>query len=500
MIGPKPQDSYNNPMRVLTLLLLAANLSAIDPSAVDRLVEASLKTWASPGAAIAIIENGQIVHVKGYGVRETGKPEPVTADSLFEIASTTKAFTALTVALLVDDGKLDWDDPVRRHYPSFRLHDPLANENVTVRDLLCHRTGLPRHDAFWYKTNLSRAEVIERIGSAKPNKQFRQQYQYQNIMFLTAGELVGRVAGTTWDDFVRQRVFAPLGMSRTTTSFSEAVKRTDRAMPHRKAKSQVTSFDWVNFDNVGAAGCINSSARDLAEWVKLHVSNGDFDGQRIVSAKNLEETYQPHMVIRADTASKLLNPDTTQNTYALGWNIAHYRGHRILGHAGVLDGFRARITLIPETRSGIVVLANLGRTTLPESVTNSLVDLLLKLPAKDWDSYLKAEVDKQDAEEARKQREKIAKRAKDTKPAKPLADYAGTYAEPAYGTVEVKADNGNLLIKWLNFTAKLEHWHYETFRAKATNPLQNEDAVFALDAAGKPTSLRFLEADFRRKD
>lgn len=485
-------------MRVFPLLLLAARAQAIDPASVDRLVEASLRTWHSPGAAVAIIENGRIVHVKGYGVRAVGQPEPVTPDTLFEIASTTKAFTALTVALLADDGKLDWDDPVRRHYPGFRLLDPLAAHHVTVRDLLCHRTGLPRNDALWYKTNLSRAEIIERIGSAKPNKQFREQYQYQNIMFLTAGELVGRVAGTSWDDFIRQRIFAPLGMSRTTTRYSEAIQQTDRALPHRKQKDQVTAFDWVNFDNVGAAGAISSSARDLAQWVKLHTGSGEFDGRRIVSLRNLEETYQPHMVIRPDAAARALNPDTTQNTYALGWNIAHYRGHRILSHAGVLDGFRARVTLIPETKSGLVVLANLGRTTLPESVTNSLVDLLLNLPTKDWDAYLKAEIDRQEAQEESKRQQKLAQRHRDTKPARPLPDYAGTYTEPAYGAVEIQEQQGHLLVKWANFTARLEHWHYETFRARSTNPLQNEEAVFMLDAAGRPTRLRFLEADFQR--
>ncbi|MBY0504533.1 MAG: serine hydrolase [Bryobacteraceae bacterium] len=486
-------------MRVFTLLFLALRLSAIDPAAVDRLVDNALKTWGSPGAAVAIVENGRIVHVKGYGVREMGKPAPVTADSLFEIASTTKAFTALTVALLADEGRLDWDDPVRQHYPTFRLLDPLANENVTVRDLLCHRTGLPRHDALWYRTNLSRAEVIARIGAAQPNKQFRQEYQYQNIMFLTAGELVGKVAGTTWDDFVQSRIFAPLGMSRTGTSYSAAVKHEDRAMPHRKNKDQVSTFDWLNFDNLGGAGAINSSARDLAQWLLLHTSGGEYGGRRIVSTKNLEETYAPQTVIRATAVTRAMNPETAQNTYAMGWNIAHYRGHRILGHAGVLDGFRSRVTLIPETQSGIVVLANLGRTDLPESVTNSLVDLLLNLPAKDWDTYLKGVVTKQEAEAEAKRQEKIAQRTKDTKPAKPLADYTGTYTEPAYGTVEIQEEQGQLRLKWANFTARLEHWHYETFRAKADNPLQNEDALFTLDAAGQPTRLRFLEADFQRK-
>ncbi len=498
MIGPKLQDSYNNAMRVFTLLLLGVRLEAIDIAAVDRLVESALGTWASPGAAVAIVENGRIVHVKGYGVRELGKPEPVTGDSLFEIASTTKAFTALTVALLADDGKLDWDDPVRKHYPTFRLLDPLASENVTVRDLLSHRTGLPRHDALWYQTNLSRAEIIERIGAAKPNKQFRQEYQYQNIMFLTAGELVGRVAGVTWDDFIRQRLFTPLTMTRTTTRHNEAIQQADRAMPHRKTKDQVNTFDWVNFDNAGGAGAINSSARDLAQWVLLHASGGEYQGGRVVSLKNLEETYQPQTVIRATVASRALNPETTQNTYALGWNIAHYRGHRILGHAGVLDGFRARVTLIPETKSGIVVLANLGRTDLPESVTNSLVDLLLNLPARDWDSYLKAEVTKQEAADEAKRLEKIAKRVKDTHPAKPLGEYAGTYSEPAYGTIQISEDQGHLVLKWANFSAQLDHWHYETFRTNTKNALQNEDALFTLDAAGQPTRLRFLEADFQR--
>lgn len=496
-------------MRRLTFLALAAALSlsgqpVFDQSRVDQLVTEALSAWRVPGVAVAIVRNGEVVYLKGHGVRQLGQPEPVTPDSLFQIASTTKAFTTAALALLVEEGKLNWDDPVRKHLEYFRLADPLANENLTIRDLVTHRTGMPRHDSFWYKTSLSREEVIRRLGEAKASKQFREEYQYQNIQFLAAGELIGKVTGSTWDDFVRRRLFEPLGMKGTTTRYAEAMARTDRAMPHRRlADNDNASIDWVNFDNVGGAGCINSSARDLAQWVRLHLGGGEVDGRRIVATKHLAETYAPHMVIRPEARARELAPASTQRTYAMGWFIDHYRGQTLLTHSGALDGFRAMVTLAPEHKLGIVVLANLGPTTLPQALSNTLVDHLTGLSPRAWNTELLAVLKRHAEEDAVKKKARTAKRAVRSRPTLLLDRYAGSYRAPGYGLLRVTESGGTLAAECLTLRTSLEHYQYDTFSVPEGSPRQphpfgGEELVFHLDADGQVARVEFLNTEFRR--
>ena len=471
---------------------------------MDRMVREALAAWRVPGVAVAIVRGDQVVYLKGHGVRKLGEPDPVTPDSLFQIASTSKAFTTTALAMLVEEGKISWDDPVRQHLEHFRLADPLANENVTVRDLVTHRTGMPRHDSLWYKTGLSREEVIRRLGEAKANKQFRQEYQYHNIQFLAAGELAGKVSGGTWDDFVRARIFAPLGMKNTTTRFAEATARADRAWPHRRLPDATNAaIEWVNFENVGGAGCINSSARDLAQWIRLHLGGGVFEGQRLIATKNLEETYAPQMVIRPDARGRQLLPAHTQRSYAMGWWIDHYRGQYLLTHSGSLDGFRAMVTLAPEHKLGIVVLANLGPTLLPAALSNALLDHLTGLPPRDWNAELLGVVKRHDEEDAAKKTARLTKRNAASTPTLKLASYAGSFRAPGYGVLRVNLADGALMIESLTHRAALQHYQYDTFSVASgspthPHPLGDEELTFRIDADGAVASVQFLNTEFRR--
>jgi CubicO group peptidase (beta-lactamase class C family) len=492
--------------RLIWLAICVAPLCALDlrESELDRLSRAALEAWRVPGIAVAVVQGDRVVYLKGHGVRKLGAPEPVTPDSLFEIASTTKAFTTAALAMLVEEGKLAWDDPVHQHLDYFRLSDPLANANVIVRDLVSHRTGMPRHDSLWYKTAYSREEVIRRFAGTAPTKQFRGAYQYQNIQFLAAGELIGKVTGGTWDAFVKSRLLDPLGMTRTTSRYAEATAQTDRAMPHRRLDDgQNAAIDWVNFENVGGAGCLNSSARDLAQWLRLHLGKGAVAGRKLIGEKFLAETYEPHTPMLMDTRARELAPLTTQRTYALGWFIDHYRGQTLLTHGGALDGFRAQVMLDREHSLGIVVLANLGPTSLPTALAQSLLDHIVELPARDWNTEMMATLARHDAEDKKKKREREAKRARDVRPAKALAAYAGRYRAPGYGLLEVKHDAGRLTIECLTRTAPLDHRQHDTFAVPTgdparPHPLGGEELVFQWNADAEVASVKFLNTEFRR--
>src|SRR5712691_6503084 len=271
---------------VLSTLFVTAALRAqsIDTRLVDRLMSDTIRLWHIPGAAVAIVKDDRVVYAKGYGVKEAGGSVAVDADTLFQIGSTSKAFTSAAMAILVDEKKLDWDDPVRQHLEYFHLSDACADSLVTMRDIVTHRTGLARHDELWDNTPLTRDDVVRRMAFVPLSKPFRSAYQYNNIMFIAAGQAVGAAAKMSWEDFVRTRIFEPLGMTRTRTSFADW-KASDHATGHRwDPKRQTVGIHVAaDDDNLAPAGSIKSSARDMAQWVRLQLNDGTIDGKRIVS-------------------------------------------------------------------------------------------------------------------------------------------------------------------------------------------------------------------------
>src|SRR5262249_17723241 len=391
----------------------------VDAAAVDVIVQEALKTWRVPGAAVAIVRGDEVVYLKGHGVRELDKSEPVNADTRFAIGSCTKAFTATAMAMLVDDGKMAWDDPVRKHVEFFRLADPLADANVTLRDLLCHRTGLAEHEQLYWTSPLSREELIRRFGLVPLDRPFRSTWQYQNVMYLTAGYAVGVAAKSSWEAFVQQRIFDPLGMTGANFSTTVVAKGPNRATPHWKnAEGTVVALPWRNIDKVAPAGSINANVRDMTRWVRLQLGDGTFEGKRLLSAANLEETHTPQMVMPSSPVDRALAEKIGlgPSSYGLGWMIRDYRGHLLVSHGGNIDGFSANVALLPRDRLGIVVLTNLDVTEMRTAVTFNVIDRVLGLAKTDWNAALGEQEKQREEQEAAARKERLAKRHQGTKP------------------------------------------------------------------------------------
>ncbi|MBL8174469.1 MAG: serine hydrolase [Bryobacterales bacterium] len=484
----------------LSLFLAARVALGADPQQLDRIIEDTRRAFDVPGIAVAVVHKDAVIYAKGHGVKSLATNQPVTTSTRFAIASTTKAITTAAMGILIDDGKMHWDDPVRKHIPGFRLSDALANQHVTLRDIVSHRTGLSRHDVLWYNSPWSRQEIIRKIGLVDLTKPFRSAYQYQNIMFLTAGEAVAAASRGTWEAFVESRILQPLGMRNTDFSANDIVKAPDYSEPYEKRGKNVTLVPRLNFDNIGPAGSINSSADDLSRWVRMQLNGGVFEGKRIINATTLRETHTAQTPIRLDDPnSRTVNIGTNMMAYGLGWTIQDYRGHHMVSHGGAIDGYRAQVVLLPNDGFGIVILANLGGNNMPECLRASIADHLLGLPAMDWIAkYLEAA--RNSEERANKQRaERDVKRQKDTKPSHPLTAYSGSFTNPAYGEARIALNNGALELQWSNWKVPLEHWHFDTFRATGPQGSLRDTLIqFRLKPAGEVESVHFLDQSFQR--
>ncbi|HUT89487.1 MAG TPA: serine hydrolase domain-containing protein [Thermoguttaceae bacterium] len=380
----------------LVRLVLSASLfvtvfpiyaQSIDTAAVDAIVEDARKAWAVPGAAVAIVKDGKVVHLKGYGVKEQGKSDPVTPDTIFNIGSTGKSFTALAVAVLADEGRLNWDDPVRKHLSYFRLADPEADRLVTLRDLATHRVGLARNDDLWQNSPpLSREEIIRRVGRLPLEKPFRSTFLYNNLMYLTLGCAAGAADGGSWERVVQERVFDRLGMKSANFSHAVAERSPDHSSPHVKEGARIKAKPWRNLDNIGPAGSINASARDLSQWLRFQLGDGTIDGKRVLSGAALAETHKPQIATPSEGKTRKIFPYAENTAYCLGWNSHTNRGHLILWHGGGgPTGFRTQILLVPKSKLGIAVVSNVeGVPQLPEPVVNGILDLALGFPKRDW--------------------------------------------------------------------------------------------------------------------
>ncbi len=450
----------------LFVLPLSFALSQNSPvPGLEKTVEQALKDWEVPGLAIAIVRNDAIIYERGFGVRTLGKTEKVDEHTIFSVASTTKAMTAACIGMLVDEGKMTWDDPVSKWLPELQLKDPLASRELTVRDLLTHRSGLPRGDMLWYGSSYDRSEVLRRVKNLAPASSFRSRYGYQNIMYMAAGEVVGAVSGTSWDAFIKERLFKPLGMSRSSTSVNDLKGTSNVATPHEEVDDTLRAIRWPNYDNVGAAGSVNSSAHDMAMWVRLLLNNGDFGGTRLLQEKTVDELTTPQMVNRLDSIARALRPSTHFLTYGLGWSLLDYQGKKIVTHDGWLDGMRTRVMMVPELKLGVVIILNGPRATLHTAIGYQVLDHYLGAPRRDWSAEYLAMAKEDDAKSLKWKKEREDKRIKNTVPAMPLASYVGTFVSDLYGDVEVKLEGGILTLKYgVLYYGDLEHRHYETFQ------------------------------------
>lgn len=475
-------------MLVLVVLVAVQAVAAQAPGAeFEEYVNKALKDWGVPGVAIAIVKDDRVVLAKGFGVRELNKPAPVDEQTLFAIGSSSKAFTAASIAMLVDEGKLKWDEPATKHLPGFQLFDPYTTRELTIADLLTHRSGLTRGDLLWYGSTHDRSEILRRVRYLKPSWSLRARYGYQNIMFLAAGQIIPSIAGKTWDEFIRDRIFNPLGMKSSTTSIKAFANSPNVATPHSKINDKIQVISWRNIDNIAPAGSINSNVQDMAQWVRLQLGSGVYQNQRLLSAAAIKEMQTPHTIIRLEGMQASLYPEAHFLTYGLGWFLSDYRGKKVVEHGGAIDGMRAEVAMIPEEKLGLVILTNLHGNVLPVALMYKIFDIYLNAPQRDWSAdMLKV---RNNLEEQAKTAEKKAEseRVQGTSPSLALEKYAGTFQSEMYGETKVTLENDKLVLRFgPNFTGDLQHWHYDTFRVVWRDPMQGKGFVnFRLNTQAK---------------
>lgn len=476
----------------ITVLLLAFQISRAQQPAgpgpdFDNYINNAIKEWQVPGLAIAIVKDDRVVLAKGFGVRELGKPAPVDERTLFAIGSSSKAFTAAAIAMLVDEGKLKWDDPATKYLPGFQLYDPYTTRELTVGDLLTHRSGLARGDLLWYASAYDRDEILRRVRYLKPSWSLRARFGYQNIMFLAAGQIVPTVAKKSWDEFMRERIFMPLGMQSTGTSIKALSTSDDVATPHSKIDDVVQKIAWRNIDNIAPAGSINSNVVDMAQWVRLQLGGGVYETKRLLSSGAMKEMHTPQTVIRIEGQNERLYPEAHFLTYGMGWFLSDYRGRKVVEHGGAIDGMRALVAMMPEEKVGMVVLTNLHGTVLPQALMYRVFDSYLGGTQRDWSAEMLKSI-KGLEDQAKIAEKKIeTDRVKGTTPSLPLQQYAGSYQSDMYGEAKIALEDGKLVTRFgPNFTGDLEHWHYDTFRVIWRDRMQGKGFIsFKLNTQGK---------------
>jgi CubicO group peptidase (beta-lactamase class C family) len=430
----------------------------------NNYVECVLKDFKVPGMAVAIIKGDQIIHSKGYGTRNMQEELTVDSETVFAIGSASKAFTTMAMGILADRGDMDWDTQVREYMPTFKLHDPFASERMTPRDLVCHRSGLPRHDLMWYNSSLNRKDIFDRLRYLEPNKDFRTAWQYQNLMYLTAGYLVEKISGLTWEEFTQKEVFGRIGMERSNFSVEKSKEMDNYSLPYREEEDTVEEIPFRNIDTVGPAGSINSCLTDMANWVKLHL-NGKVGSEEIISKAQLGEMHAPTMVIPSGFMGMEEYKELSQGIYGLGWFVQYYRGHKMVHHGGNIDGFSSLISFLPDENCGVVVLTNMNGTMSIMAITLSIYDRLLGLDSVDWKGrWLEQKRKMKEAQEKGKAKTET-KKVKDTKPSHSLDAYVGDYQHPAYGIFRVEFTGEKLTALYNNLDMAVGHYHYDIFEA-----------------------------------
>ncbi len=446
----------------------------------DAWVNRALTDFKVPGVAVVIVQHDKVTLLKGYGSRDVARQLPVTPQTLFAIGSVTKSFSVSTLGMLVDEGKLEWDKPVRDYLPGFRLYDPVATDEMTTRDLVTHRSGLPRHDLVWYTSNFSREDIVmNRLRYLQNSKPFRSTFQYNNLMFMTAGYLAGVLNGTTWEQAVQQHLLTPLGMTNTNFSVLDSQKSPDFAEPYRKnhLTQEVKQIPFYVQGAVGPAGEINTCVADLGRYLRFHMDRGTLDSHQLLSANNSTQMQIPQMVIQGAPSF----PELGTTSYGMGFFISTYRGHKIVDHGGNIDGFSAELAFLPEDSVGVAVLSNLNGTPLPTAIAYDALDRLLGLSVVPWDQrFLAMEKGEEQAEKDAKSKGYVAQKP-GTHPSHPLADYVGDYENPGYGLVSITRDSSSdstpLHMKLNEKSEPLRHYHYDYFQTPE-NPLDPLEKIF----------------------
>lgn len=452
----------------------------------DSYIEAALQTWKTPGLSVAVVKDGNVVFKKGFGVKELGKSDPFTTSTLSTCASTTKAMTAVCIGMLVDEGKLKWTDIVTDILPEFKLSDPYVTSQVTVKDLLTHNAGLGNADLLWV-FNYSREEILHRMQTIPLAYSLRSSFTYQNLMYLAAGELIKKVSGKTWDDFITERIFSPLGMDHTYADYSHAPDK-DKTRLHFKDNDTIKVIRYLHNDNIGAAGGVWSCSDDMVKWMQFLQDSARKDGKHLLKPETFAELFKPQSFVTESEfypTQKITKPHW--KTYGLGWFQQDYRGQMVQFHTGSLDGLVAICGMIPEQHCSIYIFGNLDHTEIRHALMFKAFDLwCFNDNSKDWSNdFFKLYKGLADTAKVREKAEE-GKRVQNTKPSLELKFYCGNYSNTIYGAGEVVLENDLLKVKLPNnFTLALSHWNYDTFKGKYNDWWAGKSVVqFLLDNNG----------------
>ncbi len=466
--------------------------------------------WKVPGLAVAVVKDGKLVVARGYGVRELGKPGQVDADTLFTIASNTKAFSAAALGTLVAQNKLHWDDPVTQYLKGFELDDPWVTRALTVRDLLTHRSGYCDPIFMWFTTGFTREQIIQHLRFDKPSYGFRAHFCYNNAMYLVASQLIPAITGQSWEEYVREHLFIPLDMRRTDTSVAAIDADPDAAAPHADVDGQVVVIRRYDTDAMAPVGGINSSVNDISHWLMMLLDDGRYNGKPVLDPKIVTEMETPQMIISANSGMgtwlHAMNPDSLFYSYGLGFVVEDYYGHKLVMHDGDIDGMASAVGMLPELHLGVVVLTNMDHDDARNALLFHIMGEYLGRTPRGINKALLALAQQQKDAEKAEQNKAAASRSPGQAPLA-LNQYAGTYSNPLDGRVRISLENGHLVMRLGNpeFTGELMHWNHNTFRVKLHYRFYDQAfdqyLTFDLDAEGKPMELRFygLPARFLRE-
>ncbi len=482
---------------------------------LDTELEKILGDWKIAGFAVAVIEKNKIIYSKGFGYRDLENKIPVTPNTLFPIGSCSKAFTSSLLGVLEKDGKLDLDKPATTYIPFLKFYNKEMNDKLTARDMMSHRTGLPRHDYSWYLFNMpSHDSLLMRVQYQEPNAGLRERWQYNNFMFLAQGVIAEKITGKSWEQNIKDRFLDSLNMTRSNFSIADMTKDPDHSIGYRVEKdSIIKKTDYYNISGMGPAGSINSSVNEMSNWLSTWINNGKFNGKEILPEPYVRNAISSQMVIGAALPDKE-NPDIHFSNYGLGWFLSSYRGHYRVEHGGNIDGFSASASFFPADSIGIVVLTNQDGSAVPSIVRNLVADRMLKLKYINWSENRKKAIDKAKAQQKESEKSAVSNQVKGTKPSHQLTDYEGIFNHPGYGDIEIFLKNDSLFGQTPKEIFWLRHYHYDVFEAKTIDKTEGIDTTagglrlnFRTNEAGKiecvaislETSLKPLDFTYKPK-
>jgi CubicO group peptidase (beta-lactamase class C family) len=476
---------------LIACLLIAATLGLAQDAAIekkllafDKQMEKNLKDWNMPGVGVGVVKNGKLVFVKGYGYRDYEKKLPITANTLFQIASNSKLFTATAIGFLVNEGKLDWDKPIKTFVPSIQFYNNELNNTVTIRDMLSHRTGVTRHDLIWYKSNFNRSELFEKLKYLEPSQPLRQGFLYNNLMYAASGHIINLLEGKTWEQYVQEKILTPLKMNSTVFSIADMKKQADVFVPYNEKRDTTILYkiDYLSeTDGLGPAGSVISNINDLSHWLAALMNKGMYEGKQVIPEAAVAATMEPSIALPNTSLSQgfteVLNP-----VYGMGRQTIAYRGHQIVLHGGDLNGIHSQISYMPQDSIGVIVFVIGDHSLRYNSIVYNVYEHLLGLSITPWSErgLINRDASKKQGRDAREKA--MIGQIKNTKPSHPLNDYMGDFENAAYGIINIAKKDTQMMFSLHNIHLPIHHFHYDRFDTKN----DEEDGFYSLNYQTNP--------------